>query len=820
MMILSWQTTFKISDNAVTSLLLCIKQFMWIIANVLCADSLNAFANNIPKTLFSLRRWAGVFLDNFLQYVVCPKCMTVYTVDETFELRQVGTRECKTCGYIKFYKHLIAAKRKKCGSALLKRAKSAKGKEYVYPIRPYCYKTVVQSLEALVRRPGFQEKCEEWRKRKIPEGVLGDVYDGQVWHDYQYVDGQPFLAEPNNLALMLNVDWFQPFENAPYSVGAIYLVVLNLPREDRFKVENMILVGLIPGPKEPSLNINSFLEPLVDELQDLWSGVTLQDSSFIGHQVYRAALLCLSSDIPATRKCGGFVGHGAYRGCHKCLKMFKKKVSAGETDYSEFERSSWEPRTSKDHKHYAGLSKRATTKTEQKRIEHKYGARWSELFRLSYYDAIRFVVIDPMHNLLLGTARHVFRLWAELGILSTKNLDELQRRVENIKVPNEVGRIPLQIATGFTGFTADQWKNWTTIYSLFCLKGLISNSHYDMWCDFVQACIILCSRVISINRLEVADRHLQTFLSKFVKLFGPLHCTPNMHLHLHLKECMLDYGPVYSFWCFSFELLNGTLEKFHHNNRRIEVQIMRKFLQNQQLSMPWTCQYGAEIAKILHSQIPGTVFLNDTTDMLYVKHSALVSAEKLLLEECTAVPLSPFHQTILNESDRHALLNMYHQMFPENGITDVDCFAMTCNRVTHHNVTYSIDGSRAERSAHVYAKWCRDTNSFEEPVIDPLAEPRPAVIKQFIVVNVVSKCSTFKHVVVQVSWLNPHPDRHFYGKPVEVWCMQGTDTSFPASFLPVERIAGRCVVHTSTVCLSRTTEKVTVVLPLCTVVEI
>ncbi len=80
----------------------------------------------------------------------------------------------------------------------------------------------------------------------------------------------------------------------------------------------------------------------------------------------------------------------------------------------------------------------------------------------------------------LGTARHVFRLWTELGILATKSLDELQARVENIKVPNEVGRIPLRISSGFAGFTADQWKNWTTIHSLICLKGLLSKRHYDM----------------------------------------------------------------------------------------------------------------------------------------------------------------------------------------------------------------------------------------------------------------------------------------------------------------------------------------------------
>ena len=39
-------------------------------------------------------------------------------------------------------------------------------------------------------------------------------------------------------------------------------------------------------------------------------------------------------------------------------------------------------------------------------------------------------------------------------------------------------------------------------------------------------------------------------------------------------------------------------------------------------------------------------------------------------------------------------------------------------------------------------------------------------------------------------------------------------------FLPVEHIARRCVVNTSSVHLSKTKEKVTVVMPLCTVVEL
>ena len=70
---------------------------------------------------------------------------------------------------------------------------------------------------------------------------------------------------------MLNVDWFQPFKHlSSFSVGGIYLAVLNLLRTERFKRKNVILVGIIPNmKKEPSTN--NFLKPMVDELNEAWN---------------------------------------------------------------------------------------------------------------------------------------------------------------------------------------------------------------------------------------------------------------------------------------------------------------------------------------------------------------------------------------------------------------------------------------------------------------------------------------------------------------------------------------------------------------------
>ncbi len=53
---------------------------------------------------------------------------------------------------------------------------------------------------------------------------------------------------------------------------------MSLPRKDRFLQENIILVGVIPGPKEPSLLMNSFLKPLVEEFKKLWTGVVLKNN--------------------------------------------------------------------------------------------------------------------------------------------------------------------------------------------------------------------------------------------------------------------------------------------------------------------------------------------------------------------------------------------------------------------------------------------------------------------------------------------------------------------------------------------------------------
>lgn len=225
------------------------------------------------------------------------------------------------------------------------------------------------------------------------------------------------------------------------------------------------------------------------------------------------------------------------------------------------------------------------------------------------------LVLDPMHNLFLGTAKHyVKNVWINQGILSSEDFDYIQTTIDNIVVPSGLGRIPYKIASGFSSFTADQFKNWVLYYSLLALRDRLSENHRECWRHFVLACRLLCSKVITSNDAKLADALLLYFCKRTERLYGTDVITPNMHFHAHMHECVLDYGPLHGFWLFSFERFNGLLGQQPNNNRSIEVQLMSRFLRdNTQLSMQLPEQFTEEFLPVFTSRkIVGTV--SDATD--------------------------------------------------------------------------------------------------------------------------------------------------------------------------------------------------------------
>jgi hypothetical protein len=102
-------------------------------------------------------------------------------------------------------------------------------------------------LGKMLQRADLVKHLWHFIDRPAQENVFEDVYDGAVFREFQADRGIFRTRYLYELALQLNADGFQPFKDTSYSVTAIFAVVLNLPREIRFKEENIILLGLIPG---------------------------------------------------------------------------------------------------------------------------------------------------------------------------------------------------------------------------------------------------------------------------------------------------------------------------------------------------------------------------------------------------------------------------------------------------------------------------------------------------------------------------------------------------------------------------------------------
>ena len=220
------------------------------------------------------------------------------------------------------------------------------------------------------------------------------------------------------------------------------------------------------------------------------------------------------------------------------------------------------------------------TATRQSELEKLYGVRYSELLRLPYLDIIEHHVVDPMHNFLLGTTKHVMTIWKDKGILNGIQFDSIQDKVDRMRIPSKIGRIPQHKIFHHSLQTSGEIGYVCTLSIVFmgrCLQNI------SCWALFVTACCHLLQPFISHADLDKADKCLIECCKAFEDLYGKEHCTPNMHMHLHVKQSVLNYGPVYGFWCFPFERFNGILGSFQKNWVSPELQLFRKFLTYQDL---------------------------------------------------------------------------------------------------------------------------------------------------------------------------------------------------------------------------------------------
>ena len=294
------------------------------------------------------------------------------------------------------------------------------------PIKPFVYHHFHDFVGNLLSWPDLENamdsSCNDLKNNlsNPPPEFVNDVWQAEFLRTFEGpMPGTLFIdrQDEGRLGFTFNVDFFaiegMRIRGAKTSCGLISMACLNLPYDIRYKPENMYVAGLIPGPKEPSLTeLNHYLKPVIDDLVVSWKHGIHYTRTVLhpSGRIIRCAIIAAVMDLLAARKASQLAPVTSHFYCSVCQCYHLDTL--GRTDHQN-----WEFRNSEELRRHAERWKVASTSKDQDAIFTAHGTRWSEMWRLPYWNPTRQLVVDAMHCVLEGVAHHHFRV--VLGLTST-----------------------------------------------------------------------------------------------------------------------------------------------------------------------------------------------------------------------------------------------------------------------------------------------------------------------------------------------------------------------------------------------------------------
>jgi len=324
---------------------------------------------------------------------------------------------------------------------------------------------------------------------------------------------------------------------------------------------------------EPERTVNSFLSPIVDDLESLEKGTLLLHPNFLA---FRARLLCITADLPALRKLLSFCGHSGKTGCSKCKKRGNPiRSEKGKVKYVWDDLKTGKPRKHVEARSAAQAYKEVENQNQDRVHLKKRFFRDNPLYRLHYYDPIRMHVVDSMHNLFLGIVKtHLEEIFQSYP----NDLVEMEKKIDEVKkyLTGEHGRTPENITQRLSSAKAAEVKNFAFFYSEYVFEGILSDRDYDCWNSLLLFLQLICAPSVSSESLDNAKAILKSYLTKYKNCYSNQSMSINFHMASHLTDSCKDFGPLHVFWCFAFERLTGDLQKLKLSPINIEIQIVNR----------------------------------------------------------------------------------------------------------------------------------------------------------------------------------------------------------------------------------------------------
>jgi len=285
--------------------------------------------NKVPKNTYRAKKIISPFTMGVQRIHACPNHCILYRGDAYKNLDK-----CPVCG-AKRYKNNAGycgreekdqtdeIKRKRRGGSVVSNEKpdtclgDDDSKQRRIPCLVVWYLPVADRLRRMFSNPSDAELMRWWDsdKRKKGDGKIRHPADGTQWQkfDEKYKE---FARDPRNVRFALDTDGMNPFgeRRSNHSTWPVVMSMFNLPTWLCQKRKYLFLCILIQGPKHPGLDIDVFLEPLLEEMAKLWNhGIKMIDAFTQQEFTLRAMIFVTINDYQAL-----FVLSGQTKGRTAC----------------------------------------------------------------------------------------------------------------------------------------------------------------------------------------------------------------------------------------------------------------------------------------------------------------------------------------------------------------------------------------------------------------------------------------------------------------------------------------------------------------------
>ena len=120
--------------------------------------------------------------------------------------------------------------------------------------------------------------------------------------------------------------------------------------------------------------------------------------------------------------------------------------------------------------------------------------------------------------------------------MSDKERETLARRLNVLRVPYDLGRLPKTMLEKMSahGLKAQQRKNFIVSYARVCLWNIVPYQLYDMVKSLAEEIEIMLKDPITRQEVDEISTLLHKHHAQYAKYFGKFQVSVNYHMALHI----------------------------------------------------------------------------------------------------------------------------------------------------------------------------------------------------------------------------------------------------------------------------------------------